>query len=137
MWSSQGSVLGPLIFLVCIYDIPKSGSEDSFHLYVDNKRLFFADKNIRRLEAKVKIYLIRKILNWLKANKLMPNVDKSQLFLDLSLCPNKADAVNIQINSQKLEQSKSIRYIGVVTDDKLNWKSHIIKPVFIFFSIIL
>ena len=103
----------------------KSGSETSFHLSADDTSLSFADKNIRRLEAKINTSL-ENITNWLKANKLTLNIDKSQLlFFDLSPSTNKADALNIQINSQKLEQSKSARYLGVVIDNKVNWKSHI------------
>ena len=111
--------------LVYTNDIHKSDSEASFQLFVDDISLSFADKNIRRLEAKINTSL-ENITNWLKANKLTLNIDKSQLlFFDLSPSTNKADALNIQINSQKLEQSKSIRYLGVVIDNKLNWKSHI------------
>ena len=111
--------------LVYTNDIHKSDSEASFHLFADDISLSFADKNIRRLEAKINTSL-ENIKNWLKAIKLTLNIDKSQLLLfELSPTTNKADALNIQINSQKLEQSESVRYLGVVIDNKLNWKSHI------------
>ena len=55
---SQESVLGQLLFLVYINNIHKSdsrvqSSETSFHLFADDTSLSFADKNIRRLEAKI------------------------------------------------------------------------------------
>ena len=109
----QGSVLGPLLFLIYINNIQKSDSDASFHLFAHD------------VEAKVNTSL-ENITNWLKPNKLTLNIDKSRLlFFDLSPCPNKAHTLNGQINSQKLEQSKSVRYLGVVIDNKLNWKSHI------------
>ena len=89
--------------LVYTNDIHKSDSEASFHLFADDISLSFADKNIRRLEAKINTSL-ENIKNWLKAIKLTLNIDKSQLLLfELSPTTNKADPLNTQINSQKLE----------------------------------
>ena len=121
----QGSVLWPLLFFVYISDIHKSDSEASFHPFADDASLSFTNKNVRRLEAKVNTSP-EKITIWLKANKLTLNIDISKLlFFDLSPNTNKADALNIQIKSHNLEQSKSVRYLGVVINNKLNWKSHI------------
>ena len=54
-----------------------SDSEASFHLFAANTSLSFADKNIRRLEAKVDTSL-ENITNWLKANKLVSNFKSSK-----------------------------------------------------------
>ena len=90
----QESVLGLLLFLVYINDIYKSDSEASFHLFVDNTSLSFADKNIKRLEAKINASL-ENVANWPKANKLTLNTDKSQLlFFDLSPSASKANALS-------------------------------------------
>ena len=95
----QGSGLGPFLFLVYINNIHKSDSKASFHLSADGTSLSFADKNIKRLEAKINTSF-ENITNWLKANKLTLNIDKSQLLVfDLPPSTNKADTLNIQINS--------------------------------------
>ena len=82
-----------------------------YSIYLWATQASFADKNIRRLEVKVNTSL-ENITNLLKANKVTLKVVKSQLlFFGLLPCPNKAEALNIQINSQELEQSKSVQGI--------------------------
>ena len=79
----QGSVLGPLLFLIYINDIYKSDPIAAFHIFADDTALFCANKNINQLKNNINTSLDN-IANWLKANKLTLNVVKSKLlYFDL------------------------------------------------------
>ena len=71
----QGSVIGPLFFLVYINDISNSSGQLKFYLFADDTNLLYADKNPRELEIKVNTEL-SKIYDWLVANKLSSNIKK-------------------------------------------------------------
>lgn len=64
--------------------------------------------------------------NWLKANKLTLNADKSKLlFFDIGSNPNKKSIINVYINGQKLENNSQATYLAVILDRKLSWQQHI------------
>ena len=76
----QGSVLGPLLFLININDIPNSSSKLSFCLFANDTNMLFADNNLRSLEATVNNEL-QNICDWLTANKLTLNTKKCYIIL--------------------------------------------------------
>ena len=77
---TQGSVLGPLLFLIYINDIYKSAPKVCFHLFADDTCLFYSNKSYKKLEIEVNIPLDN-IASWLEANKLSLNVKKSNLLV--------------------------------------------------------
>ena len=72
----QGSVLGPLLFLVYINDICNSCNQMKFYLFADDTNLLYADKNLKSLES-TKNDELCKLYDWLIANKLSLNIKKS------------------------------------------------------------
>ena len=76
----QGSCLGPLLFLVCINDLPRAVKNSTTSMYADDTSLRFKSKDIFRLDEALKEDLLR-LDAWLISNKLSLNVAKTQSLL--------------------------------------------------------
>ena len=72
----QGSVLGPILFLIYINDIINASSKFQFIMYADDTNLLLADKDINSLHFHLSTEL-NSVSQWLKSNKLKLNVKKS------------------------------------------------------------
>lgn len=77
----QESILGPLLFLIYINDLP-AASSFYIKLFADDTFLCLQSKNISCLEEEVNTEL-QKVSSWLNANKLTLNVSKSKFMLTL------------------------------------------------------
>ena len=61
---------------------------------------------------------LKKVSEWLLANKLSLNVSKSNFFV---ISPRKIDkSIELKVNNKKLKQENYAKYLGVIIDDKLN-----------------
>ena len=76
----QGSVLGPLLFLLYINDSYKSTDIFDFHIFADDTNLFSSHKSPLTLESEINNNLYH-ISNWLAANKLSLNIEKTNFII--------------------------------------------------------
>ena len=126
----QGSVLGPLLFLIYINDITKASSKLRFFLFADDTNLLYANKNLKTLENTVNTELI-KLCDWLTANKLTLNIKKSNFVLFRTCQKRITTPVNIRLFDNDagqyvdLDNKECVKYLGVLIDSHLSWRNHI------------
>ena len=126
----QGSILGPLLFLIYIYinDLPQCLSHATARLFADDTNLTVAGISIQEIESNMNRDLAY-VNEWLLANKLSLNVVKTEFILIGSAQKLNSIVIqpNIEINQVKINQVGNATVLGVEIDDRLSWDSHIDK----------
>jgi hypothetical protein len=119
----QGSILGPLLFLLYINDLSFVTKFSFPLLFADDSNLFFEGENISDIANNVNTDLDN-IVEWLYANKLSLNIKKTHYII---FSRNKAEPsdVDIKIKGSPIYRVYSTKFLGVFIDSKLNWKAHI------------
>ena len=118
----QGSIIGPLLFLIFINDLPNA-TNLFMKLFADDTFLCAQNKCLQSLEREVNREL-KKVNTWLASNQLTLNISKSKFMLLSNQRKGRYD-ISIKINGKKLDQCASYKYLGIVFDDKLDWKAHV------------
>ena len=121
----QGSILGPVLFLVYINDIVNATNYFSIRLFADDTSLTVAGKDLDLLLQRINSELPA-IYKWLCSNRLTLNLSKTKY---LVFQPRQKVNSNLhpplKIADQYLEQSYNIKYLGLVIDCFLSWHDHI------------
>ena len=120
----QGSILGPILFLLYINDIPNASTIINFQLFADDTCLFYSHKDLAIVENMFNQELV-KIHQWLLANKLSLNVDKSNVILFRPKNQHSGQMINLTLNGQALKEKTYAKYLGILFDNKLLWTHQI------------
>ena len=119
----QGSVLGPLLFLIYINDLHKAIKFSKTRHFADDTNLLIENNSLKQLKKQLN-HDLRQLCNWLKANKISLNCSKTELILFRH--PNKQINydLKVKINGKKLIASHFVKYLGIFLDSHLNWSYH-------------
>ena len=126
----QGSVLGPLLFLLYINDIHTCSDTLNFYLFADDSNILHANKNLRSLEATVNSEL-KKLYLWLASNKLTLNTKKNNFVIFHPYQKSFDYLQKLKISDTdtnqyvSLEMKNYVKYFGILIDKNLSWKMHI------------
>ncbi len=122
----QGSILGPLLFIVYLNDLPLNVHETNILMYADDTVLYAAGKSVFEVASKLQEDLDR-VSIWLKANKLTLNVAKTKSMVFRTLYFQGGTELHLNIDGAPLEQVPIFKYLGTWLDEKLNFNFHIDK----------
>lgn len=113
----QGSILGPLLFL--IYDLPSA-----CRIFADDTNLIITHSDFRSLISEANKSM-EEITKWFLANKLSLNVTKTNFIVFSGNKKYCKDLCIIIINKTEITQVTKVKFLGGLVDEKINWKEHI------------
>ena len=121
----QGSILGPLLFILYINDIANVSNIFKINLFADDTSLFHTHDNFESLIKETNQELTR-ISTWLTTNKLVLNISKTNyiIFTSKGKSYNK-NVSNIKIDGNNIQQVNKTKFLGIVIEEHLNWTLHI------------
>ena len=122
----QGSILGPLLFVIYINDINRIGVDCELFLYADDTVIFLRKKDADTLQRALDTALPM-VSEWLNINLLSLNTKKT-VYQNYSNHKISSD-FNVQINGVNIEHMETVLYLGVYIDTNLKFSTHINKTV--------
>lgn len=117
----QGSVLGPLLFLVYINDLPDAIPHRCILFADDTTIIIKCHKN--QMQSTV-MDALENIITWLDHNNLKVNINKTNL-MQFNSYNSMTSPLNIKYNDESVDEVNITKFLGLNIDNHLNWKLHV------------
>ena len=126
----QGSILGPLLYLIYVNDIDKS-TDSKILSFADDTSLYASNMDVKKLFSDVNTS-VNLLFEWFCANQLSLNASKTK-YIVIRAPTSHSDMSNlsIKINNTVLERigsgqtENSTKFLGIIIDEHLTWKYHL------------
>ena len=119
----QGSVLGPLLFILYINDLNKAIIHSSVHHFGDDTNLLCCNKSFKKINKHVN-HDLKHLCQWLRSNKISLNASKTEIIIFKHKQTIITKHMNFRVSGQKINTTTSVKYLGVYLNDSLTWETH-------------
>ena len=121
--TAQGSILGPLIFIIYVNDLfYQINDKKNIIMYADDTLLMSKSSDLEESVSECQC-LLDKIVTWCAKNKLTMNIKKTKcMYINAPGC---TPSTVLSVNNKPLDVVKSFEYLGMHVDDKLQMNKHV------------
>ena len=125
----QGSILGPLLFLMFINDLPLYTDSVNTDFYADDTTLYISGETLEIIERNLQVALDC-LAKWCKCNGMVINTTKTKVML-MTTHQKRASLINgqlsLQLNDNELNMITNDKVLGIIIDHNLTWSQHVDK----------
>ena len=118
----QGSIVGPILFVLYVNDLDSIAGEGSFTIYADDTSIVISDKQNVKIEEKSQ-RVLNEVSNWFCDNSLFLNTDKTQC-VRFHVRQKRCENISLKVNGTGINNVDEVKFLGVIFDHCFTWNSH-------------
>ena len=120
----QGSILGPLLFIIFINALNVSIKSRKVHHFADDTNLLLINKSLKQIKKLIN-HDLALLVHWLRSNKINPNTSKTEILLFILKGKTITKHLNFRISRERIKTFTIVKYLGVLINQHFNWQPHI------------